>query len=177
MADIRSTIVVGQHRSARPAEDSPDDATNDQDPAGGALMKWRNRFVIAVTVLLAGCDSIVSEQSNSHPWTGYAWQKEKRKLQWVLASFESRRDCMESMKHRVNNPDNEYNESYSEPFGCGYHGNSYWRVWLMMTLYGGDFACMWRSTEGIRVNAGYGPLLKGYPHGLDSNGLLRIVAR
>jgi hypothetical protein len=83
----------------------------------------------------------------------------------MLASFESRRDCLESMKHRVNNPpDSEYNGSYSEPFGCGYHSNSYWRAQLMMTLYGsGDFACMWRSTEGVQVNAGYGPLLKGYP--------------
>ena len=66
------------------------------------------------------------------------------------------------MANAVNNP--PYNAWYSEPVGCGYHGNSYWRVWLMNLVHGDkDFLCIWRSVDGEKDNVGYGPLLKGYP--------------
>ena len=77
-------------------------------------------------------------------------------------TFETRRDCLDAVANAVNNP--PYNAWYSEPVGCGYHGNSYWRVWLMNLVHGDkDFLCIWRSVDGEKDNVGYGPLLKGYP--------------
>jgi hypothetical protein len=128
----------------------------------------KHRIVIVVLLLLlcvpvlVGCNAIFGGQSNPKPWQGYAWSKERQKLRWWFDTFETRRDCLEAMANAVNNP--PYNAWYSEPVGCGYHSNSYWRVWLMHLVHGDkDFLCIWRSIEGEKDNVGYGPLLKGYP--------------
>jgi hypothetical protein len=124
------------------------------------------RLVISVVLLLLLCvaglvarDALITERSNSKPWRGYAWSNETQKLRWWFDTFENQRDCLDAMANALSHP--PYNASYSEPVGCVYHSNSYWRVWLM---HGDkDFTCIWRSVEGEKDNAGYGPLLQGYP--------------
>jgi hypothetical protein len=54
--------------------------------------------------------------------------------------------------------------AYSEPVGCAYSSNSYWRVWLFSLLYPDNLIeCIWRSPEAKTIKAGYGAFLKGFP--------------
>jgi hypothetical protein len=53
---------------------------------------------------------------------------------------------------------------YSEPVGCGYTSNSYWRVWFFTLLYPDKhLACIWRSPDGTAGKSGYSMLLEGFP--------------
>lgn len=118
-------------------------------------------FLLICVAGLVVREGVITERSNAKPWRGYAWSKETQKLRWWFDTFESQRDCLNAMANAVSQP--PYNVWYSEPVGCGYHSNSYWRVWMMDLVHGDrDFTCIWRSVEGDQDNAGYSPLLKGY---------------
>jgi len=66
------------------------------------------------------------------------------------------------MRYGVSNP--PHNEWYSKPVGCGYTGKSYWRVWVMNELVGGDhFECIARFFDRNAAKNGvtHAPILKG----------------
>jgi hypothetical protein len=116
--------------------------------------------VLIASLLLGGCDP--TEETSNKPWAGYAWNKGKSRFEWWFNAYESQRDCLEHMKSSVVIAPNS--EWYSEPVGCGYNSNSYWRVWWFNLIYPDKhIACIWRSPEATSVKAGYGPLLEGNP--------------
>ena len=95
-------------------------------------------------LLLTGC---IEEEGNKRPWAGYAWNFAKKRYEFFFSDYETARDCLESMKAQVA-PGQGNAEWYSTPVGCFYHGNEYWRVWLMNTLLGGEqLGCIRRNTS------------------------------
>ena len=126
-----------------------------------AGIRSRVTVLLALTLSIAACGLL--ENDTKRPWVGYAWNKEKQRYEWWFINFETRRDCIEMMRYKVKN---EQPQWYSEPIGCGYHGNNYWLVWVMNTFFGDEhIQCIWKSTDPDSVKAGiiYGPLLTGYP--------------
>ncbi len=114
--------------------------------------------LLIICVFLGGCD--LQQETSEKPWAGYAWHKEHQKFQFWWTSYESRRDCIEHMKAEAATGSSQW---YSEPIGCAYSSNSYWAVWWYNLIYPDkNIECIWRSIEGTKIKAGYGPLLKGY---------------
>jgi hypothetical protein len=126
-----------------------------------------NRFLVAVLIAasssLSGCD--VLEETAQRPWNAYAWQKENKRHQIWFSNYETYRDCIEATRTQVNSSPN--NQWYSEPFGCGYSSNSYWRTLFFNNRYAKmtDFQCIARSssTDAYKSHVRYGPVLQGYP--------------
>ena len=117
-------------------------------------------LALASTVLLTGCDLL--QDATSDPWQGYAWQKEDGRFEWVLVSAATHRECLAAIQnHLANTEDGRLR--YSAPSGCGYHGPSYLRSWILNFVYpgsGSNFQCIARLTaQG--AEADYGPLFKG----------------
>ena len=117
-------------------------------------------LALASTVLLAGCDLL--QDATSDPWQGYAWQKEDGRFEWVLVSAATHRECLAAIQnHLANTEDGRLR--YSAPSGCGYHGPSYLRSWILNFVYpgsGSNFQCIARfRTQGGEGD--YGPLFKG----------------
>jgi hypothetical protein len=107
--------------------------------------RQRKIFAVTLSLLLTGCDA---EEGNKRPWAGYAWNKEHKAHEYFWSDWETERDCRVSMHAKVA-LGGDSSEWYSEPTGCTYHGNSYWRVVLMNALFGGEQAgCVRRNTDG-----------------------------
>jgi hypothetical protein len=120
--------------------------------------------LVAICLLLAGCEHLF-EDNNKRPWTGYAWNKLRKEYEFWFPTYETQRDCIESMRYGVTQ-DTFNREIYSDPIGCAYSGNNYWRVWFMNTLFGGThFECIARSTDAnaAKLGAVYSPVLIGSP--------------
>jgi hypothetical protein len=107
-------------------------------------MKFLRLVVLLGAFSLAGC---VEEQGNVRPWTGYAWNFAQKRFEYFFKDYESYRDCTEMMKAQTV-PGGENSQWYSEPVGCLYHGNSYWRVWLYNNLLDPKMiGCIRRTTS------------------------------
>ena len=117
-------------------------------------------LALASTVLLAGCDLL--QDATNDPWQGYAWQKEDGRFEWVLVSAATHRECLAAIQNHLQNTE-DGRLRYSAPSGCGYHGPSYLRSWILNFIYpgrGSDFQCIARySAQGAGED--YGPLFKG----------------
>ena len=99
------------------------------------------------------------EGGSPKPWSGYAWNPNAKRAEFWFYEFETKRDCIEIMRHAV--ADSKY---YSEPIGCAYSGNNYWRVLIMNTLFGGaQIMCIARTTSTGAGASGmvYSPVLQG----------------
>ncbi|MCA1452072.1 hypothetical protein I6F35_02430 [Bradyrhizobium sp. BRP22] len=124
------------------------------------MLKQQKQFglmlVVLVSSFLGGCDLL--NDTAAKPWMGYAWNMKQKRVEWFFNSFETHRDCEESMLHAIETPPND--QWYSKPIGCGYSGNDYWRVLIMNALFGGkDLGCIARSMNGSANGMGYGPVL------------------
>jgi hypothetical protein len=119
-------------------------------------------WLLLIAKCLSGCD--LFKDGNARPWHAYAWSKSKNSTEWWFTTFETYRDCVEATQDEVSTGPNK--QWYSEPVGCGFSGNNYWRVWLMNWWYArsNDFECIARSSDAESAKAGrsYGPVLKGY---------------
>ncbi len=112
-----------------------------------------------IFLLLTGCGA-----ESDTPWRGYAWNKSDSRFEWFYVWKETQEDCIKSMEFEVVNPPS--NQWYSTPFGCGYSGNSYFKVRLLNEILGGDhIQCVVRNTAaGAKTQKVlYGPLLEGFP--------------
>jgi hypothetical protein len=90
---------------------------------------------------LGGCDLL--QDSNPHPWIGYAYNKDHGQFEWEWNDWATERDCRESMLRIV-----ETRSGMTKPVGCGYRGNNYWRVWIINELWGGSqIDCIARKTK------------------------------
>jgi hypothetical protein len=129
-------------------------------------MKLKGATLVTLLLIIAGYVYAHSEkEDNARPWHAYAWSKRGNRAQWWFTSFETYRDCVEATRHEVSTGPN--GAWYSEPFGCGYYGNNYWRVRLMNWWYdakSNDFECIARSSDAESAKSGmtYSPVLKGY---------------
>jgi len=124
------------------------------------IRAFRFISVACLAVWVGGCD--LFQDSNPRPSHAYAWNKNDGRLEYWFTSFETRRDCIEATRDAVATTMQKV--WYSEPVGCGYFGNNYWRVRLMNAPYSADHECIVRNSEADAVNEGriYGPALKGY---------------
>jgi hypothetical protein len=117
-------------------------------------------LALAATALLAGCDLL--PDATNDPWQGYAWQKEEGRFEWVLVSSATYRECLDAIQSHLQNTE-DGRLRYSAPWGCGYHGPSYLRAWILNFVYpanGSNFQCIARyRTQGVEQD--YGPLFKG----------------
>jgi hypothetical protein len=85
-------------------------------------------------------------ESNPRPWSGYAWNHKEKRLEWMQATWVTHSECKAGVARIVR----ERRMWYSAPTGCGYSGNSYWRVRAMNALYGGsELGCI-----GISASSG-----------------------
>jgi hypothetical protein len=128
-----------------------------QSVATAAHLTW----VVCLALCVSGCDLL--EDSNSRPWRPYAWHKKDGRQRWWFPTYETRRDCLEATRHAVATvPQSEW---YSEPVGCGYIGNSYWRVRILNSLNNVNYECIAKNSDADAAKAGesYSPVLKGYP--------------
>lgn len=128
---------------------------------GWAMLGYK-AFFLVVTLGLGGCD--FTAESPERPWAGYAWHKKDQRFEWWWTPYETHRDCIEATKWGVTHAPND--QWYSEPIGCGYHSNSYWKAWFMNTFVASsNFQCMSRSTDESmsKLKMSYGPLLNGFP--------------
>lgn len=125
-------------------------------------------LAILMSLLLGGCELI--EDVNKLPWIGYATKKKDGRFEWWFTSKASYRECIETMQWETSG-DRANTEWYRAPVGCGYAGNSYWRVWAVNTWSGhmGDFECIARSLNpaNTTIGARYSPVLKGGPRQSD----------
>lgn len=80
------------------------------------------------------------------PWYGYATRKSDNGLETWYVNYETRRDCMEQMKHLVGiSPNNEF---YNKPIGCVYAGNNYLLTYIINWIeLGSNMRCMIRYTN------------------------------
>jgi hypothetical protein len=107
-------------------------------------------------------ESDLLSDTTTAPWIGYAWHKGNKRLEWVN-QYETLGECINKLKHIIS--DDAFNSQfYSAPIGCGYNGNSYWRVWLMNALWGGrELGCIAtreeRKEEATDTGMLYGPVL------------------
>lgn len=118
-------------------------------------------FLLLLATIVAGCDLL--EDTSDRPWSGYALNKGSKRYEFWYTMFETQRDCMEAMTYGVSNP--PHNQWYSEPVGCSYTSNSYWKVWITSKMYDGPFQCIARniSPTSAKAQTTYGMLLKDYP--------------
>jgi hypothetical protein len=113
--------------------------------------------VVLVAGLVLAVSGLFEDNANSRPWWGYAWNKIDKRFEFWFNQYETRRDCIEGMRHSVQKSD-----SYSEPIGCGFNGNNYWLVWLIYTFSGDThFECIFKRVGADAAKEGlkYGPLL------------------
>lgn len=118
------------------------------------------RYILILIFFIVGCDT----HENEYPWSGYAWNKEESKFEWFFIHKETLEDCIQAMEFAVSTP--PHNAWYTTPISCGYHGNNYYKVWLMNEVWGGShFKCIVKNThpEIKEKKMVYGPLLEGYP--------------
>jgi hypothetical protein len=75
------------------------------------------------------------------PWIGYARNRAENRLEWISLGqgMKTHTECINELKRLASDSDS----NYSEPIGCGYEGNNYWRVRFMNALWGGnELACI-----------------------------------
>lgn len=90
----------------------------------------------------------------------YAWSINRNRLEWLFLLGRSKSECLQKASDIVNSTA-KY-PPYSAPFGCGYGGNSYWRVLFFNALYGGaELGCIAQSYNQEVIDAGmrYSPVL------------------
>jgi hypothetical protein len=85
------------------------------------LVQVRLAVALLAGFLFTGCDLLTD--STPRPWSGYAWHRDKNRLEYWFVTYETQRDCIEAMRYRVRNP--PQNAWYSEPVDCAYHGNNW----------------------------------------------------
>ena len=127
------------------------------------LVQVRLAVALLAGFLFTGCDLLTD--STPRPWSGYAWHRDKNRLEYWFVTYETQRDCIEAMRYRVRNP--PQNAWYSEPVDGAYHGNNYFRVWIINSLSAtsAHFECVVRNTQAevAKMGISYGPILKGQP--------------
>jgi hypothetical protein len=100
-----------------------------------------------------------------NPWVGYARAKTLNRFSWVQSIQKTTyRNCIEAIDFYVNHTD--WGEAFSRPFGCAYHGNSYYDVWLRNEMWkSGDFKCISRGSDykDAEIKMRYGPIFKTDP--------------
>lgn len=80
--------------------------------------------VISLPLFVGGW--VVLTENLAEPWHGYHWNKSAGQVEWVPTSVSvTRRDCVEKLRSGLRGQ-----SDYSEPVGCAFRGNNYWRVWL-----------------------------------------------
>jgi hypothetical protein len=112
--------------------------------------------------LLSSCEPWDPVEAQEYPWIGYAWAKKANRFSWVSSVQKTiYRDCTEAIEFFVNNTD--YGEDFSQPFGCAYHGNNYYDVWLRNEMWKSrDFKCISRSSDykAAEIKMRYGPIFR-----------------
>ena len=76
------------------------------------MKTYRAALACFIALALGGCDFL--EDSNSHPWIGYAYNKDASRFQWELNDWKTERDCREAMLNIV-----ETRPGMANPVGCG----------------------------------------------------------
>jgi hypothetical protein len=113
-------------------------------------------------------DSALLSDTASNPRGGYAWNKQKGRLEWMDSFWTSQTECMDHLNNIVRE-DTFNRQFYSVPIGCAYNGNSYWRVRILNALWGGsELGCIAMSgepAEATKIGMLYGPVLgRTSPH-------------
>lgn len=114
----------------------------------------------------AAAESELLSDTSQSPWTGYAWNKVEKRLEWVN-SYETQAECVRTLRH-ITTDDTFNAQFYTEPIGCAYNGNSYWRVRIINAMWGGsELGCIAISgepPEASKIGMLYGPVLgRGSP--------------
>ena len=91
------------------------------------MLKWQHAALVAlITIVLVVAAWGLLTEDFVEPWQGYRWNKSTRQVEWLSNSSSlTRRDCVEKTKLSLRGQ-----PGYSEPIGCLFRGNNYWRVWL-----------------------------------------------
>ena len=86
--------------------------------------------LLCLCLALAGCNALDDVTSGKTPWYGYAMQRDTGKFGWTLLQTETFRDCIETLAEKAQRGALHPLVASISPYGCAFHGNNYWQVWL-----------------------------------------------